>query len=464
MSTDLPPAGWYPNPDATGGLRWWSGVGWTEYTRGAPAAAPPEVPTDAPAPEQAAPETWQTQQLAGPEPTTQVPEPAAPDAWQTQQLAGPEPTTQVPEPAAQPVADQWAQQQPSDNPWAQPQPAWNQPAYAPYQPVAKQPLTPSRMRPLSGMFSDIGRIVRRGWLPILGISVAIWAAVSAIYVAAVMATVDLTALQRGVDLIGAQAENNPETGLAATDPEISAAFRDAFAALSPSGWALLLTALTVLLLVASAIQTAAVNRVGIDAAAGLPVSWGAGWRAGFTAGWRLLGYYILLSLVIGLLWTAAAALVVGLWALNPAIGVIAGILGFLVLIAVSVWLTGRLIPVIVQVVLGRKAISWSWRHTKGKFWAVLGRYILWSLAAGVIVNVIVTVISIPVSLLFLGTTASTSSTTQLGASLVLSLITLPMSMALSAVTFVGVVPIWRDLTDDPQYRAIGEDGLPIAVR
>ena len=320
------------------------------------------------------------------------------------------------------------------------------------------------MRPLSGMFSDIGRIVRRGWLPILGISVAIWAAVSAIYVAAVMATVDLTALQRGVDLIGAQAENNPETGLAATDPEISAAFRDAFAALSPSGWALLITALIVLLLIASAIQTAAVNRVGIDAAAGLPVSWGAGWRAGFTAGWRLLGYYILLSLAIGLLWTAATLLVVGLWALSPALGVIVGILGFLALIAVSVWLTGRLIPVIVQVVLGRRAISWSWRHTKGKFWAVLGRYILWSLAAGVIVNVIVTVLSIPASLLFLGTAASTSSTTQLGASLVLSVITLPMTMALSAVTFLGVVPIWRDLTDDPQYRAIGDDGLPIAVR
>ena len=171
-----------------------------------------------------------------------------------------------------------------------------------------------------------------------------------------------------------------------------------------------------------------------------------------------------MSLAIGLLWTAATLLVVGLWALSPALGVIVGILGFLALIAVSVWLTGRLIPVIVQVVLGRRAISWSWRHTKGKFWAVLGRYILWSLAAGVIVNVIVTVLSIPASLLFLGTAASTSSTTQLGASLVLSVITLPMTMALSAVTFLGVVPIWRDLTDDPQYRAIGDDGLPIAVR
>ena len=41
MSTELPQAGWYPNPDGTGGLRWWSGVGWTEYTREGVAPQPP---------------------------------------------------------------------------------------------------------------------------------------------------------------------------------------------------------------------------------------------------------------------------------------------------------------------------------------------------------------------------------------------------------------------------------------
>ncbi len=439
-------------------------MGWTDYTRGG---------TPAPTGDQ-----QQTQQLSppattalDPEPTAQQPDQLRTGVWDAEPAdtavegpGQPEAPEQPEEPGQAAVAaNPWAQQ-PAD-PWAQPPSAWGQQslAYAPYQPPPKAPLTGSGMRPLNGMFADIGRIVRRGWLPILGISLAIWAAVSIIYVVALSATVDLDALQRGFDLLGAATETSPETGLPVSDPEISAAFRDAFAALSPSGWALLITALTVLLLVASSIQTAAVNRVGMDAAAGVPVTWGAGWRAGFTAGLRLFGYYVLLSLVIGLAWTAATVLVVVLWGVSPAIGVIVGLLGFLALIVLSVWLTGRLIPVIVQVVMGRRAISWSWRHTHGKFWAVLGRYLLWSLAAGVIVNILVTILSIPASLLFLGTAASSSSSAQLGASLVITLLTLPLSMALSAVTFIGVVPVWRDLTDDPQYRAIGEDGLPVPV-
>lgn len=463
MSTDLPPAGWYPNPDATGGLRWWSGVGWTEYTRGGASQEATQVLGPA-----------QTQEVSPAQGVVPVPEEVpVQEAAPTQQLSAP---AEVP--AGDPVLDQpvaapvnpWAQPTAEPevvNPWAaSPAATWGQPAaggYAAYQPVPQQPLTGSGMRPLGGMFSDIGRIVRRGWLPIIGISVAIWAAVTAIYAIALLTTVDLTALQRGFDLIGASAESNPETGLPASDGEISAAFRDAFSALSPSGWALLITVLTVLLLVASAIQTAAVNRISMDAAAGQRVSWSAGWKSGFTAGFRLFGYYVLLSLLAVFAWTILAVVAVALWALAPALSIVVGILGFLALLALTVWLSGRLIPVIAQVVLGRGAISWSWRHTKGKFWAVLGRYLLWSIAASVIVNIIVTVVSIPVSLVFLGTASSTASTTQLGASLVLTLITLPVSMALSVVTFLGVVPIWRDLTDDARYRSIGEDGLPVAV-
>jgi hypothetical protein len=490
MSTEQPPAGWYPNPDGSGGVRWWSGVGWTEYTRewaGQPVPEPeaqstPDWHEPEPAPADEAVNAWQqpdpnatqqlgadvTQNLGTAEPTqnlgTAEPTQNLGTTEPTQNLGTAEPTQAMPDQPANP----WAQQ--PANPWAQ-QPAnpWSAPAapmggYAPYQPPPKQPLTGSGMRPVGGMFSDIGRIVRRGWLPILVISAAIWAAVSAVYAVALAATVDLPALQRAFDLIGASAENNPETGLPATDPEISAAFRDAFAALSPSGWALMGALLTLLLLVASSIQTAAVNRVAMDAAAGQPVSWSAGWKSGFTAGLRLFGYYLLLSVVVGLAWILATVVVVALWAISPAIGVIAGLLGFLALVAATMWLTGRLIPVIVQVVVGRRAISWSWRHTKGKFWGVLGRYLLWALAASVIVNVVVTVLSIPVSLVFLGTAASTSSTSQLGASLVLTLITLPLSMALSAITFIGVVPIWRDLTDHSVYRSIDESGLPIVTQ
>jgi hypothetical protein len=319
------------------------------------------------------------------------------------------------------------------------------------------------MRPLSGMFSDIGRITRRAWFPILGISLIIWGLVSAIYAAALFALVDLTALQRGIDLVSVNIETNPETGLPTQDAEITAAFRDAFQALSPAGWAVLGIVLAVLLMAAATIQVAAVNRLAMDAAAGQPVSWGAGWKSGFTAGLRLFGYYILLSLLATLVIGLGTVAVVLLWTVSPAVSVLVGVLGFLAVIVVSVWLTGRLIPVIAQAVVGSRALSWSWTHTKGKFWAVLGRYLLWSLAASVIVNVIVTVLSIPVSLIFLGEAANaTTSSAPLGASIVLSLLTMPLSMALTAVTMIGIVPIWRDLTDHPVYRSIDDAGLPIS--
>ena len=410
MSTELPQAGWYPNPDGTGGLRWWSGVGWTEYTREGVAPQPP------------AEEPGQTQVL-GP-------------GW------GESPAT--------------------------PTAAWGQPAaptaplggYAPYYPPAEQPLAPSGMRKLNGMFGDIGRIARRAWLPILGISLVIWALVSAVVLGISRAFVNWGALERALNLTSSS--TSPETGAPVIDSEISAAFRDAFEALSPAGWVVVGGLLTLLFLVATAVQMAAVSRLGMDAAAQQPVSWGAGWKSGLSAGMRLFGYFLLISVVTMVAWSVVIGATVALWTVSPGGAVFLGFFAVLALVILSIWIGIRLVVVTCQAVIGPRALRWSWTHTRGKFWPVLGRYLLWSLAAGVIVNVIVTVITIPLSLIVVGTAGTTSN--DLGTSLLLSLLTMPVSGALTAVTLIGIVPIWRDLTDHPAYRSIDEAGLPIQNR
>jgi len=442
MTNDAPQAGWYPNPDGSGGLRWWSGVGWTEYTRPNPAGQETTVLGEA-----ATPAAEPSANVAE-QPTTQLGEPTQvqPEVAPTQMAAWPQPGGSWDQPAA-------------------PQPQAQYPGYGAYAPPAQTPLTPSGMRPLSGMFGDIGRITRRAWFPILAISIIIWGALTAILAVITVALVDVSALRRGLDEVGRALEANPEGDFTTAQGEaIVDAFSQAFNSLPPAGWAVIGVLAGVLLLLATTVQIGAVNRLAMDAAAAAPISWGAAWRSGFVAGFRLFGYYLLIMLITTVAIIGVTVVIALSAQVSPALAIVLGIFAFFGAIAVSFWLTGRLIPALAQAVVGRRALSWSWRATKGKFWAVLGRYLLWSLAASVVINVISTVVSIPVGALFLGTaSAATDPAGQLGLALTLNLLLLPFTMALAAVTMIGIVPIWRDLTDHPVYRSIDENGVPVST-
>ena len=52
MTTPQPPAGWYTDPDGSGGHRYWDGHGWTGHQAPAPSAPPPPPPSSPPEPPQ----------------------------------------------------------------------------------------------------------------------------------------------------------------------------------------------------------------------------------------------------------------------------------------------------------------------------------------------------------------------------------------------------------------------------
>ncbi len=319
-------------------------------------------------------------------------------------------------------------------------------------------LTDCGMRRLPQLFDDVGRILRRGWWPITGISLAIWFLWLALAALLIALTVDLPSLVRAVTLALDLTQQYPDgrwpAGAART---VGAAFSGVPRFDSPMPYVAAALVVSGTGLAATCVQVAAVNRVALDAAAGQPVTWSAGWRSGATGGARLIGYSLLLLLVTVVALAAATAAVVGLTMVVPALGVLLAVILVVAWVVAIFWLLGRLVPIVVQVDVASGALRWTWAATRRTFWGVLGRYLLWSLVAYVVGQAVLTVALLPLSLI---TTAAAlqPGTGTLLVGLGVSVLSLPLSMVVAALTYIGVVPIWRDLTDDPRYRAIAPDG------
>jgi len=329
-----------------------------------------------------------------------------------------------------------------------------------YTPQAS-PLTASGMRPISELFNDAGRIIRRAWFPIGVISVVVWLAwfVVAVFVALLM--VDQGQLRRAMATLGESWSTYPQGNIPrSVSTEIGQQFADSLRSDSAVVWTLIAVALIALAIYASCFQLTAVNRLAMDAAAGQPVAMSNGIRSGFVGGLRLFGYAIMLTaVVVGIF--AALALLITVTASVPAIAGTIGVVGYLVFLVAAFIVGIRLLPLTAQVVVDRGALGWSWNASRGKFLAILGRYILWGIVASIVANIVLSIVFFPVGLLLSAALASADP----GASLIwigiAYLLLLPLSMAVSALTMIGVVPIWRDLTNNPKYRAISAEGVPL---
>lgn len=406
-----PVPGWYPDPSDPTLIRYWNGQSWTEYT------------------------------AAGNAP--------APDAgWATP----PAPATGWTQPGDSAPAGPYAGSYPAGAAAAE---------FQAYHPQAA--LAGSGMRRVSALFGDAGRIIRRAWWPITAFSVVLWLVWGALVAALVALLVDFGRLSQAITLwrdSTQQYRSDTHIPPAVMD-QIVAAFRAVPRTDALGSWLLAGLVLVVATLIATAVQVAGVTRLGMSAAAGRDARLAAAWRAGLRAGPRLLGYAVLLTvLVIGVL--AVVGLVSWLlWGPAPSLVGILWLLTTIGLIVLAFLLTGRFAPLAPQAVLGRGALSWSWRATATRFWPVLGRYLLWALAVNlagsVAANVVTLVVFVPTAaLLATGWSAGT-----LWAVLVLSLVGQALASVLTAFMYLGPVPIWRDLTDDPDLRAIAADGTPV---
>jgi hypothetical protein len=146
MTTPPTPAGWYPDPDGSGGQRYWDGSTWTEHR--SPAVAAP-APAEEPAAEFPASEQATSVVSLPDQPTTVVPRPSLPPTPEPEDRgAG---AHRAPDPEPEPVIPPAAP--PYETPTVE-TPSYEPPSYeAPSTPSYEPPPAPSYDAPSYGAHS-----------------------------------------------------------------------------------------------------------------------------------------------------------------------------------------------------------------------------------------------------------------------------------------------------------------------
>ena len=328
----------------------------------------------------------------------------------------------------------------------------------------RSPLAPSGMRWISALFGDLGRILRSAWAPLSLIGILPWLVYSAVVIPLTAILLDFGAWRRPIDSLIDAVDRYEGTIPLSVQEQLWQEFEDAASGL---GWGrfvawLMVTALLSMLVFSA--QLAASYKIGAEAASGRPAGLRVGMSALVPGSLRILGYSLILSLGLGAVMAALVGVGFALWAVGPGLSIVMSFLLFPAYLVLSYWVLGRLQPGMVRAALpgGQGSLGWSWRVTKGRTWAVVGRWFLVTIVVSFVAQTVIGLVSFALMMITFLFAASGSLGFLIASSVVFTVVIFVLSGITGSLTAAASAPIFRDLTDDPAYRSI-EDGEIVPV-
>lgn len=353
---------------------------------------------------------------------------------------------------------QWAQH--TQDPAPQPR-GWSQPGEIAWSTNQRpEQVTESGLRPLGDFFADVGRILRRGWKQLLGISALVWFVAAVMIGAMALLLFDVGAVDETLQVLLDDLQQSPDGLSAAAQARIEQLWDTAI----PYGPAIYIGAgllLLAILITASALQVAGVNRAAVDAASDLPVTWTKSWFGAARGAPRLILFWALVVLGVIVVISAVVALSILLGQVAVALGVLTAIVLTLVALMAGIWLTGRLILVTAEAPMGRRPVRWAWQASRGRVLGILGRSLVWAIVAGIVASIVTSALFWPLGAAFEAALTGQGTQALPTFGIIATLVGIPIYQAIAGFTYLGAVPIWRDVTEREQYRALPQDvGAP----
>lgn len=333
---------------------------------------------------------------------------------------------------------------------------WSEPGEAAWTTDQRpMPVTESGLRPLGEFFGDVGRIIKRGWKQVLGLSLLVWLVAAVMIAAMALLLFDVGALDEMLRVLLEDFQDSSGEISAAAQARVDQLWETAIP-YAPGIYVAAGLLLVAVLVSASALQVAGVNRAAIDAASDLPVTWSKAWHGAALGAPRLILFWVLIALgVLGVV-VAIATLTILLSSLNVAIGVLAAIVLSVAAMTCGIWLTGRLIIVSAEAPVGRQPVRWAWRASRGRVLGILGRVLVWAIVTGIASNIITSVLFWPLGAAFESALTGQGAQALPTFGIVAALVSAPIYQAIVGFTYLGTVPIWRDITEREQYRSLPE--------